>query len=152
MNAPADPAPGTDTRQDDVYVVFTPSGRRGFVPPGTSVLDAARALGVDLDSVCGGRSMCGRCQIQLSEGEFAKFQITSRASSISASTQSAQRYAEKRRPTPARRPGRHAPGRGPPVDWERRPPTNVRSLGRGRDAHWMSRGHHADGATHSPRS
>ncbi|MEQ8333182.1 ASKHA domain-containing protein [Nisaea sp.] len=108
MNAPAEPAPTPEFRQDDVYVVFTPSGRRGFVPPGTSVLDAARALGVDLDSVCGGRSMCGRCQVQLSEGEFAKFQITSRASSISPSTRSEQRYAEKRGLKPGRRLGCNA--------------------------------------------
>lgn len=44
-------------------VVFTPSGRRGSFPEGTSVLDAARSLGVDLDSVCGGRGICGRCQV-----------------------------------------------------------------------------------------
>ncbi|MEP0395901.1 MAG: ASKHA domain-containing protein, partial [Nitratireductor sp.] len=93
---------------EDVYVVFTPSGRRGFVPPETTVLDAARSLGVDLDSVCGGRSMCGRCQIQLSEGEFAKFQITSRASSISETTKSEQRYAEKRGLKPGRRLGCNA--------------------------------------------
>ncbi|MEO9959674.1 MAG: ASKHA domain-containing protein [Nisaea sp.] len=93
---------------EDVYVVFTPSGRRGFVPPETTVLDAARSLGDDLDSVCGGRSMCGRCQIQLSEGEFAKFQITSRASSISETTKSEQRYAEKRGLKPGRRLGCNA--------------------------------------------
>jgi uncharacterized 2Fe-2S/4Fe-4S cluster protein (DUF4445 family) len=44
-------------------VIFTPSGRRGSFPEGTTVLDAARALGVDLDSVCGGRGLCGRCQV-----------------------------------------------------------------------------------------
>lgn len=44
-------------------VIFTPSGRRGSFPDGTTVLDAARALGVDLDSVCGGRGICGRCQV-----------------------------------------------------------------------------------------
>jgi uncharacterized 2Fe-2S/4Fe-4S cluster protein (DUF4445 family) len=47
----------------DHRVVFTPSGRRGVVPAGTTVLDAARRLGVDLDSVCGGRGICGRCQV-----------------------------------------------------------------------------------------
>ncbi len=46
-------------------VTFTPSGRRGSFPDGTSVLDAARVLGVDLDSVCGGRGICGRCQVVL---------------------------------------------------------------------------------------
>lgn len=44
-------------------VVFTPSGRRGPATTGTTVLDAARSLGVDLDSVCGGRGICGRCQV-----------------------------------------------------------------------------------------
>jgi uncharacterized 2Fe-2S/4Fe-4S cluster protein (DUF4445 family) len=44
-------------------VIFTPSGRRGDFAEGTTVLDAARALGVDLDSVCGGRGICGRCQV-----------------------------------------------------------------------------------------
>lgn len=48
---------------DTVPVVFTPSGRRGRFPVGTTVLDAARTLGVDLDSVCGGRGICGRCQV-----------------------------------------------------------------------------------------
>ncbi|MGH8923132.1 MAG: ASKHA domain-containing protein [Acidimicrobiia bacterium] len=46
-------------------VVFTPSGRRGQVAVDTTVLDAARALGVDLDSVCGGRGICGRCQVSI---------------------------------------------------------------------------------------
>jgi uncharacterized 2Fe-2S/4Fe-4S cluster protein (DUF4445 family) len=46
-------------------------------------LQAARALGVDVDSVCGGRGICGRCQILLSEGEFAKHGVTSRASHLS---------------------------------------------------------------------
>jgi len=44
-------------------ILFAPSGRRGRFPAGTNLLQAARALGVDLDSVCGGRGICGRCQI-----------------------------------------------------------------------------------------
>jgi len=58
-------------------VIFTPSGRRGRFPEGTTVLDAARKLGVDIDSVCGGRGICGRCQVQQSVGEFAKHGIVS---------------------------------------------------------------------------
>ena len=46
-------------------VVFSPSGRRGVVEVGTTVLEAARGLGVDIDSVCGGRGLCGRCQVTL---------------------------------------------------------------------------------------
>lgn len=56
-------------------IVFTPSGLDANVEPGISVLDAARRLGVDLDSVCGGRGICGRCQITPSIGSFAKWGI-----------------------------------------------------------------------------
>src|SRR3954453_18444826 len=49
----------------DHPVVFTPSGRRGRFETGTTVLDAARRLGVDIDSVCGGRGICGRCQVEV---------------------------------------------------------------------------------------
>ena len=59
-------------------VVFMPSGRRGEFALGTSVLAAARTLGVDIDSVCGGRAVCGRCQINLGEGSFSKLGIESR--------------------------------------------------------------------------
>ena len=51
-------------------VAFTPSGRQGRVVDGTTVLDAARQLGVDLDSVCGGRGVCGRCQVVPGYGAF----------------------------------------------------------------------------------
>ena len=57
--------------------VFVPSGRRGAVRTGTTVLDAARELGVDLDSVCGGRGICGRCLVEPAFGAFAKHAITS---------------------------------------------------------------------------
>tara|TARA_Y100001934_G_scaffold46920_1_gene56736 strand:- start:194 stop:2197 length:2004 start_codon:yes stop_codon:yes gene_type:complete len=68
---------------DDVLVVFTPSGKRGRIAQGTTVLQAARDLGVDLDSVCGGRAICGRCQVTLSEGAFPKHGIESRADHLS---------------------------------------------------------------------
>ncbi|MCH7821951.1 MAG: DUF4445 domain-containing protein [Proteobacteria bacterium] len=64
-------------------IVFTPSGKRGSFAHGTPVLDAARSLGVDLDSVCGGRGLCGRCQVVFTEGEFAKHAISSRVENLS---------------------------------------------------------------------
>ena len=56
----------------DALVVFTPSGKRGRFALGTPLLQAARSLGVDVDSVCGGRALCGRCQVLVMEGEFPK--------------------------------------------------------------------------------
>ena len=73
-------------------IVFTPSGKRGRFAIGTPVLQAARALGVDIDSVCGGRAICGRCQINVGEGDFAKHGITSSATHVSGVTQVEQRY------------------------------------------------------------
>ncbi len=70
---------------DEPLVIFTPSGRRGRFPPGTTVLDAGRALGVDIDSVCGGRGLCGRCQVSQGIGAFQKHGITSLAEHLSAS-------------------------------------------------------------------
>ena len=68
---------------NEALVVFTPSGRRGRFAVGTPILQAARSLGVDIDSVCGGRGICGRCQVLLSEGEFAKHGLVSRAEHLS---------------------------------------------------------------------
>jgi uncharacterized 2Fe-2S/4Fe-4S cluster protein (DUF4445 family) len=77
-------------------VVFSPSGRRGTVDDGTTVLAAARALGVDLDSVCGGRGICGRCRIEPVEGELAKHGIVSRAAHLSGSTEAEALYESRR--------------------------------------------------------
>jgi uncharacterized 2Fe-2S/4Fe-4S cluster protein (DUF4445 family) len=67
------------TQPAEPLVIFTPSGRRGRFPEGTMLLDAARALGVDIDSVCGGRGLCGHCQVEQGVGSFAKHGIVSLA-------------------------------------------------------------------------
>jgi uncharacterized 2Fe-2S/4Fe-4S cluster protein (DUF4445 family) len=61
-------------------VVFAPSGRRGRFPAGISLLTAARALGVDLDSVCGGRGICGRCQVNVADGVSPAGEVEARYS------------------------------------------------------------------------
>ena len=78
----------------DAMVVFTPSGRRGRFVKGTTILQAARSLGVDLDSVCGGRAMCGRCQIELSTGSFAKHGVQSREEHLSSFSQLENEYSK----------------------------------------------------------
>jgi uncharacterized 2Fe-2S/4Fe-4S cluster protein (DUF4445 family) len=89
----------------DAKIVFTPSGKRGTFALGTPVLDAARSLGVDLDSVCGGRGLCGRCQVTFTEGEFAKHAINSRAEHLSPFGEVESRFNERRKRSPL------APGR-----------------------------------------
>ncbi|MEZ5250774.1 MAG: 2Fe-2S iron-sulfur cluster-binding protein [Ilumatobacteraceae bacterium] len=86
-------------------VVFTPSGLDGDVPAGTSVLDAARRCGVDLDSVCGGRGICGRCQVELHPGSYAKWAIEVDDASLSPFTDTEQAYADRKGLKPDRRLG-----------------------------------------------
>src|SRR5690606_13337231 len=76
----------------DPLVLFMPSGKRGHFPVGTSVLDAARQLGVYVESVCGGRATCGRCQIEVQEGNFAKHKIVSSNEHISPKGPKEERY------------------------------------------------------------
>jgi uncharacterized 2Fe-2S/4Fe-4S cluster protein (DUF4445 family) len=78
--------------EQNPLIVFTPSGKRGRFPIGTPVLQAARQLGVDIDSVCGGRAICGRCQINIGEGEFAKHGIASSDSHATAFNAVEERY------------------------------------------------------------
>jgi uncharacterized 2Fe-2S/4Fe-4S cluster protein (DUF4445 family) len=79
----------------DALIVFTPSGKRGRFPLGTTVLGAARELGVDIDSVCGGRGICGRCKCLVAEGEFAKFGIRSDAAHLNPITEPEKRFSRR---------------------------------------------------------
>lgn len=58
-------------------IALMPSGRQGLVPRGANLLDAARELGVELESICGGRQTCGKCQIAVENGHFPKLGLTS---------------------------------------------------------------------------
>ncbi len=80
----------------DPLVVFTPSGKRGNFAVGTPILTAARKLGVDLDSVCGGRGICSKCQITPSYGEFSKHGVTVHDGALSEWNSVEQRYQDKR--------------------------------------------------------
>ena len=77
-------------------VVFTPSGKRGQFETGTPVLEAAQKLGVDLDSVCGGRGICSKCQVTPSFGDFPKHGVSVDQSAVSTWNAIEQRYHDKR--------------------------------------------------------
>jgi uncharacterized 2Fe-2S/4Fe-4S cluster protein (DUF4445 family) len=85
-----------DDAARDPMVIFMPSGKRGRIARGTTVLDAARRLGVDLDSVCGGRGICSKCQVSPSFGDFQKLGVNSRAEALSEWNSVEARYDEKR--------------------------------------------------------
>ncbi|WP_333869464.1 ASKHA domain-containing protein [Cypionkella sp.] len=81
---------------DDALVIFTPSGKRGRFALGTPVLTAARQLGVDLDSVCGGRGICSKCQITPQYGEFSKHGVTVETGALTDWNSVEERYKSKR--------------------------------------------------------
>jgi uncharacterized 2Fe-2S/4Fe-4S cluster protein (DUF4445 family) len=96
--APAPPVAHRSHRGSDTphaHVIFTPSGRRGRVPVGTTVLDAARSLGVDIDAVCGSRGICGRCTVTPAFGTFPKHGITSAPDHIAEPGQLETAYREE---------------------------------------------------------
>lgn len=82
--------------EKEVSVLFMPSGLRGQVQTGTTVLQAAQRLGVDLDSICGGQGKCRRCQVLPQEGEFSKHGIISRAEHLSEFTET-ERYLQSKK-------------------------------------------------------
>ncbi len=53
-------------------------------------------LGVDLDSVCGGRGICGRCQVTPTMGDFPKHGIVSSAENVSGFTDVEERYRDRK--------------------------------------------------------
>ncbi len=78
--------------EDTVRVLFLPSGRRGEVARGETLLGAARRLGADVDSACGGRAICGRCQVLVQEGNFSKEGIESSPEHVTPPTQAEEKY------------------------------------------------------------
>ena len=82
---------------NDHAIFFAPSGKRARVPDGTSVLEAARKLGVDLDLVCGGRGICGRCQISVVDGVNSKLNIDLERTCLAVECGRGALYVEARR-------------------------------------------------------
>ncbi len=58
-------------------VIFQPSGRRGEVEEGKTLLEAAQSLGVDIEALCGNKKVCGKCKVRIEEGYFEKDNIES---------------------------------------------------------------------------
>ncbi|MDZ7695507.1 MAG: 2Fe-2S iron-sulfur cluster-binding protein [Deltaproteobacteria bacterium] len=58
-------------------VIFQPSGRRGEVDKGINIVEASRQLGVDIETLCGEKKVCGKCKVRVEEGSFEKFGVVS---------------------------------------------------------------------------
>jgi uncharacterized 2Fe-2S/4Fe-4S cluster protein (DUF4445 family) len=73
-------------------VIFQPSGSRGEVEGGKTLLESAQQLGVDLEAICGGKGTCGKCKVRVEEGYFEKDNIDSRMEHISAFSEAEAKF------------------------------------------------------------
>jgi uncharacterized 2Fe-2S/4Fe-4S cluster protein (DUF4445 family) len=48
-----------------ITVIFQPSGQRGRIDKGQTLLEAAQMLGIDIHSICGGKKTCGKCKVRV---------------------------------------------------------------------------------------
>jgi uncharacterized 2Fe-2S/4Fe-4S cluster protein (DUF4445 family) len=67
-----------------VKVIFQPSGRRGEVDRGINIIEASRRLGVDIETLCGEKRVCGKCKVRIEKGSFEKFGVVSDPDHVSA--------------------------------------------------------------------
>ncbi len=56
-------------------IIFTPSGIRSDAQDGENIYDVALRAGVDMQSICGGKGQCRRCQIEVGTGKHAKYKL-----------------------------------------------------------------------------
>ena len=75
-----------DEKEQTHTLILMPSGRHGDIKHDTTVLEAARQLGVEIESICGGRQTCEKCRVIVEEGHFDKHGITSSEDHLSART------------------------------------------------------------------
>jgi uncharacterized 2Fe-2S/4Fe-4S cluster protein (DUF4445 family) len=83
-----------DRNADRPQLVLMPSGRRGRVEAGANLLEAARGLGAEIESICGGRQTCGKCQVVVETGHFAKHGIESSEAHLSPAGEVERQYCE----------------------------------------------------------
>ncbi|MDJ0752546.1 MAG: ASKHA domain-containing protein [Ardenticatenaceae bacterium] len=87
----------SDSIKQNNWIILMPSGRREQLPQGTSLLDAARQMGVEIESICGGKLTCGKCKVKIETGQFAKHGITSAVSHVTPPTEKEQALLQRMR-------------------------------------------------------
>jgi len=73
-------------------IVFLPSGAAITVKEGTSIREAALTAGEEIETICGGKGTCGKCRVQIVEGESNG--VNSCMKNVSPLTPAEQHFAE----------------------------------------------------------
>jgi uncharacterized 2Fe-2S/4Fe-4S cluster protein (DUF4445 family) len=77
-------------------VIFQPSGRRGEISDGRTIIEASRELGVGIESDCGEARTCGKCKVKLEQGFFETYGITSLPQNLSPFTEEEEKFIDER--------------------------------------------------------
>lgn len=77
-------------------IILQPSGRRGQVDEGKSVREAARELGVEIESICAENATCGKCMVLVENGRFERYNIESKQENLSPVGASEEAYFKRR--------------------------------------------------------
>ncbi len=57
-------------------VTYQPDGKHGQVPKGTTVMEAAQGMGVEISTICGGKKACGKCRVLTNPSDGGMSPIT----------------------------------------------------------------------------
>jgi len=76
-------------------VIFQPSGRRGEISEGKTIIEASRELGVGIESVCGGERTCGKCKVKLEKRFFERYGIESLPEHLSRYTEEEGKFIDE---------------------------------------------------------
>jgi len=77
-------------------IIFQPSGHRGKISKGQSILEAAREFGENIESLCGGKGSCGKCGILIAEGRYPKYGVVSSRKHLSGWKKAEKRFIDNK--------------------------------------------------------
>jgi uncharacterized 2Fe-2S/4Fe-4S cluster protein (DUF4445 family) len=77
-------------------VIFQPSGVQGRVAGGTTVREAARQLGVEIESLCGDAATCGKCRVLIETGRYDRMDVSSGMDHVTPMGPTEEAYLAKR--------------------------------------------------------
>jgi uncharacterized 2Fe-2S/4Fe-4S cluster protein (DUF4445 family) len=73
----------TGNQNHQSTVIFLPLGRHGYVSGNKTIMEAARELGVAIESLCGGQGACGNCKVEIKQGILKQHGINSLRENLS---------------------------------------------------------------------
>lgn len=73
-------------------VIFHPSGRRGNVASGATIIEAAQQLGADIQNVCGSEGKCGKCKVRIIHSVSPGHNVPSSTEALAPATDSEKKW------------------------------------------------------------